>query len=1334
MTDLPVPTTVRWQPLRAGLINIYRFDDEEFRFAGGRLLLRGNNGTGKTRALALLLPFLLDGEVRPARVEPDGNVHRRFEWHLLMDVHAERTGYAWLEFGRVDGEGVEHFCTIGCGMRAVEGHTGLRSRWFFCAPLRLGANLRLHGDDGTPLSREALAETLAGRASVHEQATAHRAAVDAALYGLGSDRYATLVDLLIELRRPQLTRDLDEERLSRALSDALPGLGRRIVDDVADGYRSLERDAQELAGLDQARQAVDAFAAVHRRHLAAEGAALADGVRQAQGRYEHAQACVRDSRAGQTAAAAALEVTDQRIAAQADERAATTGEERALRSSELMRSVDAIDRVRADAERAAREAAARRIECAAQETRAAAAQARQTEAGRASERAATSEVAERASLAESCRALGIDPGEDVPLQRRARLRGAIGSRREASNRLRQLDREREVAAAASAEAVRAAHTSEGRRDAAQLRSDAAGDVRQNEADSYCTAVETHRCSLAELHPDPTDLAEAVLAWCAEPDGASPYEEALTAAAEQGREDLARQDAALTAELATNTTDQQALRDEQARLRSGADLPPPAPPWRNDSARSQRPGAALWRLCDFRSDCPEQQRAGIEAALQAAGLLDAWVTPDGALRDGPDGEAYLVAGAPPAGCGLDRLLQPAVDAADAQAAAVPLDRVRALLAAIGNAPGDGVAWVTADGAFANGLLRGAWSKPTAAHLGAGARATARRERLEAIAAALAALAETAAGLAERRQALRAASARLAAELAARPDPAPLRRAHAAAIERRHALAETQCELAAAQTAAALARELAASTTTALTEAARIAGLAAWSARLDALAEAIHNAEHAALRWWNAAEQAATAAQGASHAAALADEAATARGEIRDRAQEAERHATGLAAERAALEAAVGVAVAELLARLAALRQHLSELGKAEDLLRADRDLRLQAVARAGQAAHDAEGRLTELTAARAEALIRLRQVAAAGLLAGLGADWRAPLPADASDTAVVAAAGALQSATAGAESGEEARDRLASQVNERFQQLHLSLSAHDLLPIAERHHGIMAVRVPFRGAERGISELAEELAGEVAQRRQLLTANERKLVENFLIDQAADHLHGLLFAAEAWVATVNRELASRPTQTGMALRFRWLEAEQAPEDLEAARRVLLRPQHAWSGEDRSLLAGFLQRCIAAEHERDAGAAWGDCLAAALDYRRWHRFAVERQQGGRWTRLTKRTHGTGSGGEKALALTLPMFAAAAAHYAAAPLAPRLILLDEAFVGIDQEMRRQCMGLLAAFDLDVVMTSEREWGCYDTVPAIAICQLAADPGGGCVAVTRYVWNGRERRQEDA
>jgi ABC-type Mn2+/Zn2+ transport system ATPase subunit len=80
---------------------------------------------------------------------------------------------------------------------------------------------------------------------------------------------------------------------------------------------------------------------------------------------------------------------------------------------------------------------------------------------------------------------------------------------------------------------------------------------------------------------------------------------------------------------------------------------------------------------------------------------------------------------------------------------------------------------------------------------------------------------------------------------------------------------------------------------------------------------------------------------------------------------------------------------------------------------------------------------------------------------------------------------------------------------------------------------------------------------------------------------------------------------------------------------------------------------------------------------------------------------------SGGEKAIALHLPLFAAAAAHYRAAPDAPRLILLDEVFVGVDDANRGQLLDLLVKFDLDMVLTSDHEWCTYRELDGIAIHQ---------------------------
>src|SRR3954453_14722325 len=119
---LPEARRTRWQPLRGGLVNIYRYDYQEFHYEDGRLLLRGNNGTGKSRVLALQLPFLLDGEIVPQRVEPDQDPATRMEWNLLLGgKHDDRLGYTWAEFGRVSESGAAEYKTLGCALRAVAG-------------------------------------------------------------------------------------------------------------------------------------------------------------------------------------------------------------------------------------------------------------------------------------------------------------------------------------------------------------------------------------------------------------------------------------------------------------------------------------------------------------------------------------------------------------------------------------------------------------------------------------------------------------------------------------------------------------------------------------------------------------------------------------------------------------------------------------------------------------------------------------------------------------------------------------------------------------------------------------------------------------------------------------------------------------------------------------------------------------------------------------------------------------------------------------------------------------------------------------------------------------
>ena len=285
---LPAPSSERWKPLRAGLVDMFYYDAEEFWFHDGRLLLRGNNGTGKSKVLALTLPFLLDGELAPHRVEPDGDRQKKMEWNLLLGgrhPHPERLGYAWLEFGRRAADGTTEFRTIGCGLKAVAGR-GIARHWFFVTTQRVGEQLHLLPASRVPLTREKLREEIDGHGLVYDRAADYRRAVDEALFGLGEHRYETLINLLIQLRQPQLSKKPDERLLSRALTEALPPLSPGLVTTVAEAFRGLDEERDALRALAEARGAATEFLRHYRKYAQVAAKRKATGPRQAQSRYE----------------------------------------------------------------------------------------------------------------------------------------------------------------------------------------------------------------------------------------------------------------------------------------------------------------------------------------------------------------------------------------------------------------------------------------------------------------------------------------------------------------------------------------------------------------------------------------------------------------------------------------------------------------------------------------------------------------------------------------------------------------------------------------------------------------------------------------------------------------------------------------------------------------------------------------------------------------------------------------------------------------------------------------------------------------------------------------
>lgn len=1332
---LPVPSRSRWQPLRAGLVDIFYYDVEEFRFHDGRLLLRGNNGTGKSKVLALMLPFLLDGELTPSRVEPDGDRNKRMEWNLLLGdkhPHPERTGYTWLEFGRLGEDGTPLYRTLGCGLKAVRGR-GIADHWFFVTERRVGQSLPLLTETRTPYTRKRLEDAL-GKHEVFGTATAYRRAVDEALFGLGTERYEALVNLLIQLRQPQLSKRPDEKLLSKALTEALPPLDDAMVGEVAEAFRGLDEERTALAALTEAEQAATAFLSHYRRYARVAAKRTAAGVRLSHSKYENLNKELKTVNEDHDNAQRLFEAAEKRIEEVEEHAAGLLAQHDALNRDPAMDTAREIERLEhaAQALGAVAEDRARLRGAAEREAASRAARAKLARS-RAQEDAAAADEAEK-TAAVHARDAGIDharvraAGDLAAMQDAGRRAASARSQAVAGleSLMRKADKAKEQLRAARESAERATQEVT----AAEERAETAAQETAGEGSALVEKYREWSAKTTELVlPSPDEVFAQLASWVETLDGPNPASAAADEARASRAAELTRAETELDARISQDSAHRVELQAEISRLEAGGHDAPPSPYFRPEQARAERPGAPLWRAVDFTESVDEDARAGIEAALEAAGILDAWLTPEGMLVD-MDGEVVVHAGMPGEGPDLTAVLRPALDRDDVQARTLGDAAIVSVLAGIGYGPSARTAWVAADGRFRNGVLTGRWSKSRARFIGEGSREAARRVRLAELATQLSAIEDLLRELAQRREELRERVRVLTREFREQPRDGVLREAHAKAASAREAVrraAERRRE------AEGVVTERAEDARVAETEAAQYAqdtALPLDPEVLSGVRDAVGAYREALAALWPAVRTHARALDTAKEADEEAEDAQQRAGEAAEQEQKAALAAHAAAEQHRTLEETSGAEVAELKRRIEAVRTQQDTCKAALTHARHERDDAFGARERAEGERLRLGASIDESVTERTRATEALRAFTATGLLAAALPGLETPPHAEPwAPTPAVALARTIDQAL-GEDAFDDRRWELVQQrVSSEHKVLTDALGRHGHSVGMTLHDTVMVVDVQFQGRTMDVPALAAALASEVEQRGRLLSARERELLENHLVGEVAGALQELVSTAERQVVAMNQDLDARPTSTGMKLRLLWGPAKDAPEGLEAVRNRLLRKSSdAWSPADRALVGEFLQHRIRDERSARPSDSWHDQLVRALDYRAWHAFKIERKQDGVW----KPAAGPASGGERVLAASVPLFAAASSHYSSgSPYAPRLIALDEAFAGVDDDSRAKCLGLLASFDLDVVMTSEREWACYPTVPGIAIAQLSRRDGIDAVLVTPWRWDGARRER---
>ncbi|TJY42230.1 TIGR02680 family protein [Cohnella pontilimi] len=1354
----------RWRMMRFGLLNFWYYDEEVFELEEGRIILRGANGSGKSVTMQSFLPLVLDGDKRSHRLDPFGSRDRRIEYYLLGEADSGKsdvTGYLWMEFANPS-KGLTK--TIGIGLRARRG--GQVQFWGFLLDdgRRIGENFWLYDRNHwfehhtrIPLSRQDLEKTINSGGQVVQDQASYRDMVNKQLFGFAdAEAFQDLLHLMIQLRSPKLSKDFKPSAIYDILHDSLPPLQEEDLRPLSEVLEDMDQIADRLDELRLHRKEMeklqDAYDRYNKRTLYDQSVQLLE--RNAEYSAHRSRMAVLEAKRSEAEEAKQAAIADisrteaafRQMSAEIDvlENHEVVGKQRELEAaaSSLSETEKHLERTqeRLGKQRMKQSAVARDLDELEQKRSRYASEQRQT-------------LQELESLAQDLEFAEHpvyhrywdrgqpeddrwrEPWKRDLRQHRERLETALGKARE----------EREAARIAQELETELGEARKQRDERERGRAEADKSLESGK-EAYREAVLLWRGTLQEVPFDDVRVHEtfqAVTAFGPESRSPEPIRAPMLNALAVRRDWLAGERLQLRHEKKELERRQDQLREDK---RTWEDSREPEPP--RSEARAQRrraqpvgSGSPLFAVCDFQVGVDEVQKARIEEALERSGLLDAWISPDGRLGPLEDGQEELWITAQPHEIGytLADVLVPS----PSEGSGLRAETIHAVLRTflwveegdIGGYESFG-AVLSGSGMFQLGPLAGATAaKSRAEYIGKETRKRTRmlevarlQSELELLGKQLEELDSRIAAIQEREQVLQAEG-----------DAFP---AFSALEQGLHALLEASYRLDAALTQENRALERFKDKTTLWRDLQRQVNelTAGWTRlkRLRDLEEAVSITRdydsligglHSA--WSRSVET-------ANRIGVLTDEKETLTASIEDD----EMLTVELDERRLSLRAQVDT-----------LRKLMEELGLADisrriETLKADRE-------RLGNERKAFDDKLDKAkdAAARADESVRLYQKQETGLAEALQisvaswhremrrnliAEWRERYSSDegqSEQTETTRIASDIKHKYDAAFLGKNA-DTVNNTLLGLYNEVRSLLTDYVLEIDIEEETGRIVIR-SMRDRAHPLSPqlLVEELTRDEQEQSVLLNEKDRELYEEIILRSVGKAIRQRIHRAESWVKRMNRLMEERNTSSGLRLKLDWdPKAAQNEQQMDTAALVelLKRDSHRLREDEIDAMIqhfryqiGYAKQTAQSEKE-----SLRKHLYEVLDYRNWFEFELKYRKGEQtaYRPLSDSRFNVLSGGEKAMAMYIPLFAATWSRYSDARAdAPRLISLDEAFAGVDEENMRDMFQLLTEMGFDYMMTSQVLWGCYDTVPQLAIYEIYRPKDVDFVTLFRYRWNGR-------
>ncbi len=1346
----------RWKMNRIGFVNFWLYDEEEFEFYDGKLLLRGQNGSGKSITTQSFIPFVLDGDRTPSRLDPFGSSDRRMEYYFLGEEGKdEATGYLFLEFKR---EHREEYRTIGIGQRAKRGKPMDFWGFIILDGQRIGRDLWLYKETGStriPYDKREMKGVLGESNLFTDSQSEYKKLVNQYIFGFRkAEQYEQFIRLLVKVRAPKLSKEFKPTKVYEILNESLQTLSDEDLRTMVDAMEKMDEIQDSLDMLNRAFADVKIIRNEYTRYNQYMLAKKAQFYLKRKEETENAQQEYEERQKEERELGNALQNLGTRLEELSEQKKLAETERNGLLDADLRE----IDRKLENAKK-------EKAELQEKESRLAA---RIDEYKEKIYRKEQELKKVQDMLEEHRKMLGNqkqsmeEHQEILKWEGHERVLRFIGMEQtdgaeEISSSLllykklveeckRILHDFEEISRRYDEIAEELEHIRREKDRKEQILEEAEQQVLYSQ-DHWIEQLYAHAKTAKYWKPQGNSLREAedrIRRYQSIAD-AGQIQELFRTDYESQRTEWLEKSQAVSREIQGCEEGLKAARQELEEVRNREEIEPDRS--ENTLFSRQRLKAAgieaipFYRTVEFADGLAEKECARLEAQLEGMGLLDALVVSE---KD----YAKIAETCPEF---LDAVIYvPQKGTSDFSKLAVseeispPLTEcVRRILSNIYEEAGTGTGiYLGEDGRFLQGLLAGRAEKAEAEFLGYLTRQKKKRQKMEALQRELEEGERELRRLREEKEHIRQGLEQLEAEYKSIPGFYELdqalgcEKACGAEVERiageytRQERRERECaEKKQAQYQVTLQKCRPFPYGRTETEYGDVVSA------LEEYQDIWRECRELLLKLETERNHLFTGREYLERDEQMMDEAFVDKRSCGTEIKECDLQI------RQYEEYLSRPEIAEKARRLEGLQNKIKAIEKQEKELNEGRIRKDQTLKNLQNSEPQKRIRLQELIAE--ETL--LRKFFEEELSLELVLDKGSRTLPDCAKEAVKQ----LRDSDKNREYGEMLQSLVQVYQKHNGSLASYGTSIEECFESAGEQPGVgeefqalrKRVRVvsAWNGKKVFLEEFYQILKSAIEETEILIRQKDRELFEDILSQTISQQLTDRIAESRSWVRDMSNLMKQLDTSMGLSFSLEWKprSAENDAElDTAELEQILLRDRELLTVEDIEKVAGHFRSKIRMEKmrlEEDGGLInYMELVRDALDYRKWFEFQMFYRRGEENRKpLTNAAFNRFSGGEKAMAMYVPLFAAVNAQYKKADYEehPRMIALDEAFAGVDDKNISSMFELVNKMDLDYIMNSQSLWGCYETVRGIKIAELHRPMNSQIVTVIRYTWNGHER-----